>query len=212
MLNEETIIHPVLHHVGVMTSDIGRLADWYAKALGMRLVYRSDNPTGAKHDELRPKAAWLSNDAANHRIAVVELPDLQFDDARRRHSRIQHIAFAYRSLDELLGTYLRLRHQGIRPVLAADEGAQTAFYYEDPDRNSIELNVSNYPEPPVENWTSIEHMQTSGDFARRPLGVDVDPDRLVAARLSGASHWELHKRAWKKEFTPTRPYDPMVLL
>jgi catechol-2,3-dioxygenase len=53
----------------------------------------------------------------------------------------------------LLDTYARLKEQGILPVLCTDAGAQTALYYEDPDRNSVELNVDNYGN----NWTSDEH-------------------------------------------------------
>ncbi|WP_404479010.1 VOC family protein [Novosphingobium sp. BL-52-GroH] len=211
MFNDETTIHPTLHHVGLTTGDMDRLARWYAKVLGMRLVYQSENPIGAPEGEFRPRAAWLSNDAANHRIALVEIPGLGFDVDRARHQRLQHVAFAYRSLDELLGTYRRLKGLGIVPILSVDEGAQTAFYYEDPDRNSVELNVSNFAEF-EDNWGSIEHMQTSPDFARRPLGVDVDPDKLAAAREAGASPWDLHKRAWQHEFAPAVPYDPMALL
>lgn len=211
MFNDEMIIHPTLHHVGLTTADMGRLVDWYGSVLGMRPVFQSDNPIGAPDGARRPRAVWLTNDAANHRIALVELPGLGFDTDRAKHSRLQHIAFAYRTLDDLLGTYKRLEALGITPLLSVDEGAQTAFYYEDPDRNSVELNVSNFGDF-GENWTSLEHMQTSPDFARRPLGVDVDPDKLVAAREAGASAWDLHKRAWQKEFAPAAPYDPMVLL
>lgn len=121
------------------------------------------------------------------------------------------MVFEYRSLDDLLGTYVRLKKLGILPVSAVDEGAQTAFYYHDPDRNSVELNVSNFGDP-GDNWTSIEYMQTSADFARKPIGVDVDPELLVAAREAGGSAWELHKRAQANEFAPSQPYDPSVLV
>ena len=208
MLNTETIIHPRLQHIGLTTGNLQRLLDWYRMVLGTRLIYQSDNPMGPGGDGPSVKAAWLSNDEANHRLAVIEIPGLRFDDERSRHPRLQHIAFEYRTLDELLGTYVRLKALGIVPVLSVDEGSQTAFYYEDPDRNSVELNVGNYGD----TWTAIEHIQTSPDFARRPLGVDVDPDKLVAAHTAGASSWELHKRAWKGEFAPAQPYDPRVLL
>jgi|TARA_R110002020_G_scaffold330675_1_gene546289 catechol 2,3-dioxygenase len=211
MLNDETIIHPTLHHVGLTTANIERLSTWYETVLGMRLVYRSDDPLGGQ-GELRPKAAWFSNDAANHRVAVVELPNLEFDEGRAGHTRLQHIAFAYSTLDELLGTYARLSKLGIDPVVASDEGAQIALYYEDPDRNIIELNVSNYEEPVGQNWTSISHMQNSPEFAKRPIGVFIDPDKMVAARMKGASAWELHKRAFANEFAPEKPYDPSVML
>ncbi|CDZ55014.1 hypothetical protein [Neorhizobium galegae] len=116
---------------------------------------------------------------------------------------------SYRTLDELLGTYARLKALGIAPVLAVNEGAQTAFYYEDPDRNSIELNVSNF-NAFEENWTSIKHTQTSPDFANRPLGVDID--QFIAAREADASPWEIHKRVWTNEFASANPYNPLSLL
>lgn len=211
MLNDETIIHPTLHHVGLTTGNLAALLDWYARVLGMRTVAQSDNASGALEGKMRPRAAWLSNDSSNHRIAIIEIEGLLEDPERAKHRRLQHVAFAFRTLDDLLGTYKRLKGLGILPVFCGDEGAQTAFYYEDLDRNSIELNISNYGDF-GDNWTSIEHMQTSPDFARRPIGVDVDPDKLVAAREAGGTPWELHKRAWQHEFAPAIPYDPMVLM
>src|SRR5438067_5107633 len=70
---------------------------------------------------------------------------------------VQHLAFAYRSLDDQLGSYARLKAVGIMPVMAADGGSQTAFHYEDPDRYSIELNLNNYGD----NWSALGHMQNS---------------------------------------------------
>ena len=93
-------------------------------------------------------------------------------------------------------------------MLPVDEGSQVAFYYADPDGNTVELNVNNYGD----QWTAIEHIQNSPDFARRPLGVDVDPDKMVAAREAGATAWELHKRACQGEFAPAKPYDPRAVL
>ena len=107
-----------------------------------------------------------------------------------------------------MGTYVRLKASGIVPVLPVDEGSQTALYYADPEGNSIELNVNNYGD----SWTSIEHIQNSPEFARRPLGVFIDPDKMVAAREAGASSWDLHKRAWQGEFEPAHPYNPAAVL
>jgi catechol 2,3-dioxygenase len=82
-----------------------------------------------------------------------------------RHHRLQHFAFEHRTIDELLGTYARLKSLGIGPVLFTDGGSQTAFSREDPDRNSVEINVYNYGDC----WTSGEHRRTSPDFARNPM-------------------------------------------
>ncbi len=98
-------------------------------------------------------------------MTIIEIPGLTDDPERvRHHHHLQHIAFEFRTIDGLMGTYVRLKESGIVPVLPVDEGSQTAFYYADPDRNSIELNVDNYGD----NLTSIEHIQNSPEFARRP--------------------------------------------
>jgi catechol 2,3-dioxygenase len=206
-MNTETIIHPKLQHIGLTTGRLQPMLDWYKTVLGMRLIYISENPTGNAHGSSL-KAAWLSNDEANHRVAIIEIPGLTDDPERIRHHRLQHIAFEFRTLDELFGTYVRLKASGIVPVLPVDEGSQTALYYADPDGNSIELNVNYYGD----SWTSIEHIQNSPEFARRPLGVFIDPDKMVAAREAGASSWDLHKRAWQGEFEPAHPYNPAAVL
>jgi catechol 2,3-dioxygenase len=144
----------------------------------------------------------------SHRFAVIEVPGLIADPERSKHQRLQHVAFEFGTLDELLGTYARLKSLGIIPQFSVDEGPQTGFYYEDPDGNSIEVNVCNYPE----RWAAIEHMQTSAEFDRRPLGVFLDPDKMIVAREAGATPWELHKRAWRGEFAPAKPFDPTKLL
>jgi catechol 2,3-dioxygenase len=207
-MNTVTIVHPRLQHLGMTTGNIDALLSWYRTVVGMELVHRTDSATGDRDGAAAIKSAWVTNDETNHRLAFVELPDLQNDADKARHHRIQHFAFEYRTLDELLGTYARLKTQGIRPVLCTDSGAQTAFYYLDPDGNSVELNVDNYGN----SWTSGEHLRHSPEFAKNPIGHFVDPDELFHAREAGASASELSERAWKDEFAPAQPYDPRVLM
>jgi catechol 2,3-dioxygenase len=207
-MNTEITIHPKLHHLGLTTGNLEAMIDWYRKVLGMTVVHQTEAAAGGQKDAPTLKAAWVSNDEANHRLAFVQLPGLTADHDRSRHHRLQHVAFEYRTIDELLGTYARLKGLGIVPALCTDGGSQTAFYYEDPDRNSVEINVDNYGDC----WTSGEHMRTSADFARNPMGTYVDPDKMIAARKAGASPWELHERARAGEFAPSQPYDSRVLL
>ena len=207
-MNKVTIIHPRLQHLGMTTADIDVMLNWYRTVLGMSLIHRTSSATGDQKGGPNLMAAWVGNDEANHRLAFVQLPGLGQDPDRSQHKRLQHFAFEYRSLDDLLGTYARLKGVGITPVLCTDSGAQTAFYYEDPDHNSVELNVDNYGD----SWTSTEHLRTSPEFAKNPMGKYVDPDKMVAAREAGASPWELHERAWTGEFAPAKPYDPRILL
>ena len=112
---------------------------------------------------------------------------------------MQHIAFEYKTLDDLLGTYVRLKKLGVPLLWAADQFIQTAIYYEDPDGNILELNVNNF----TDDWTVTEQLKNLPS----QLHINVDPEKLIAARKAGASPWELHERAVAGEFTPTTTYD-----
>jgi catechol 2,3-dioxygenase len=102
----------------------------------------------------------------------------------------------------------RLKGLGIEPVLSTDHGATTSFYYEDPDRNSVELTVDNFGD-----WEkSSEYMRTSPEFVANPMGTYVDPERMIEARAAGMSVDELHKRAYAGVFPPSGPVDPCVML
>jgi catechol 2,3-dioxygenase len=119
------------------------MLDWYAMVLGMAIVHESTKPEGA-NSPLSARADWITNDKANHRIAIVSAPGLTEDHERSHHMRLQRVAFEFPNFDGLLATYARLKGQGIEPVLTMDSGATTAFYYEDPDRNIVELLADNF--------------------------------------------------------------------
>jgi catechol 2,3-dioxygenase len=93
---------------------------------------------------------------------------------------------------------LRLKALGIVPHASLDHGMTTSFYYVDPDGNSVELQYDNFGD-----WqASSEWMRTSPEFAADPIGVLVDPAKLVEARAQGASPADLHRRAFTGEFQP----------
>ena len=74
----------------------------------------------------------------------------------------------------------------------------TAFYYKDPDGNTIELFVDNFG-----NWDrSREYLHS---LAIGSIGTFVDAEKLVAARQAGMLFAELHRRAYAGEFPPSRP-------
>ena len=202
-----SIIHPTLHHFGVTTLHLEEMVDWYAKVLGMVTVHQSSAPLG-KGAPLSASAVWVANDRANHRIGLISASILKDDPIKHTLSRLQHVAFEYATIDDLLNTYTRLKGLGIEPLLAADHGPTTSLYYEDPDGNSVELLVDNFG-----NWDeSSEFMRTSPEFAAKPMGTYVDPGKLVAARKAGMSFAELHRRAYAGEFPPSGPVDPRVLM
>jgi len=194
-MNTEVIIHPKLQHCGLTTGDLDRMLGWYGKVLGMTVNKRVATPAGSPFKTV----AFASNDEVNHRLSFFETPGLSVDGDKDGHARVQHIAFAYETLDDLLGTYVRLKNLGVPLLWAADQFIQTALYYEDPDGNIIELNVSNF----TNEWTVTEQLK---QLPSR-LHMNVDPEKMIAARKAGASAWEVHERAMAGEFDPATSYD-----
>jgi catechol 2,3-dioxygenase len=193
---QPALIRPTFHHFGIVTAHLEEMLDWYAKVLGMTTVQSLHG------------LAFLSNDRAHHRLAVISLPVTREDPDSRPHAKLQHVAFEYATIDDLLTSWERLKGLGIEPVLAADHGATTAFYYHDPDGNCVELFVDNFGD-----WDASSHyLRTSPDFQRNPMGTYVDPEQIMAAHKAGATFAELHQRAMAGAFAPATPMNPRVLL
>lgn len=182
---------PTLHHVNLKTTRPREMIDWYARVLGMETIHEF------------PGGAWLTNDAANHRLALIVVPGLEDDPEKIRHTGMHHHAYEYPSMDDLLDGYVRLKAQGIVPHACLDHGMTLSMYYVDPDGNSVELQCDEFGD-----WEkSKQFMLTSPEFAADPIGKSYDPDKLVAARDAGASSEELHRRAYAGEFEPDEPLD-----
>ena len=194
-MNTEITIHPKLQHCGLTTANLDAMIEWYRKVLGMTVHKHVAAPAGSPFRAV----AFATNDEVNHRLSFFETPSVSPDNDKASHARVQHIAFAYDTLDDLLGTYLRLKKEGMLPLWAADQFFQTAIYYEDPDGNTIELNVNNF----TDHWTVTEQLK-----ALPPqVHLNIDPEKMIAARKVGASAWEVHERAVAGEFTPASSYE-----
>ncbi|MBA3947995.1 MAG: VOC family protein [Herpetosiphonaceae bacterium] len=193
---DKPIIRPTLHHFNLKTTRLQEMIAWYITVVGMASNYQF------------PGGAWLTNDEANHRLALLTSPQLSEDPDKLMHTGIHHSAFEYATMGDLLDTYSRLKALGIEPHACLDHGMTTSFYYEDPDGNSVELQSDNFG-----TWQeSSAWMRTSPQFAADPIGMPVDPDRMVAVRQTGASFAELHQRAYAGEFKPAGPLDLHVPL
>ena len=191
-----TLALPILHHVNLKTVHMQEMIDWYATVVGLTTIFQF------------PGGAWLTNDTANHRLALLASSRMSDDPGKLVHTGIHHIAFEYATIDDLLNAYTRLKGLGIMPHMSLDHGMTLSFYYVDPDGNSVELQVDNFGD-----WAqSQEWMRTSPDFAADPIGKFVDPEQILAARKAGASFADIHRRAYAGEFPPSGPIDPRVPL
>jgi catechol 2,3-dioxygenase len=187
---ETSAARPLLHHVQLKTTRLDEMVEWYGRVLGLVVGFRGQG------------GAWLTNDDANHRLAFVTSPKLGEDPGKLVHAGLHHTAWEFADIDELLGTYERLRDAGILPHRTVDHGPITSFYYVDPDGNSVELQVDNYGD-----WRESALFFDTEAFANDPYGPGVDPEGLIAARRAGADGAELHRRAYAGDFPNTRPND-----
>ena len=191
----ETVIRPKLHHVNLKTTRLQELIDWYEQVVGAEVTFQF------------PGGAWISNDEANHRIALLSSDALSDDPDKLYHCGMHHMAFEYDSIDGLLDTFTRLKESGILPHATLDHGMTTSFYYADPDDNSVEMQYDNFGD-----WErSKEFMRSSPEFAADPIGVPVDPEKMIEARKAGSSAEEIHQKAFAGEW-PARDSDLRIPL
>jgi catechol 2,3-dioxygenase len=183
-----TLHRPAFHHVNLKTTRLQEMIEWYGTVIGSDVMFRFEC------------GAWLSNDAANHRIAILAFPNYRDDPEHEDHAGMHHTAFEYESFDQLIDTYLRLRDLGILPVRCRDHGITLSYYYRDPDGNHVELQVDCFGD-----WqASSDWLRNSEDFRSDPLGPLVDPQGPADDLASGMSFDEIHRRARAGEYVPDR--------
>ena len=108
-MNTKITMHPRLQHYGLKTANLDEMIDWYRKVVGITVNHRSAVSAGAGHRAPFSSVAFTSNDEANHRIVFFEVPGFAADPDKGPHARVQHVAFEYPTIDDLLGTYARLK-------------------------------------------------------------------------------------------------------
>jgi catechol-2,3-dioxygenase len=188
-MSERATIRPTFHHFNLKTTRLQELIDWYATVVGAEVTFQDAN------------GAWLTNDAANHRIALLAFPGFVDDPDKETRTGMHHSAFEYERFEDLNASYLRLREEGIEPDICLDHGMTVSYYYTDPDGNRVELQIDVFGD-----WaTSKQWMRTSPDFEANPIGVFVDPAKVAAASAAGEPLSEIHRRAMAGELAPETP-------
>lgn len=147
-------------HYVIRTRRYAESVAWYCTFFQAEVVFANDF------------ISFLSFDQEHHRIAIGQLPDLREHDSQA--AGIDHVAFSYRDLGDLLYTYKRLQSAGILPFMCLNHGPTTSLYYRDPDSAQVELQVDNFATS--QQAQAFFHSEA---FARNPIGVPFDPDLLT---------------------------------
>ena len=162
-------------HIVYKTSRYEEMMAWYRTVLEAEVVMSS------------PAVSFLSYDDEHHRIALINMPDLA--DKPGNAAGVDHCAFTYGSLDDLLATYERLSEHNIKPYWCVNHGPTLSMYYQDPDHNQVELQIDIFEtNEEVTDW--FQH----SDFDTNPIGVRFDPDSFIERFRSGEDRATLLKR------------------
>jgi catechol-2,3-dioxygenase len=164
-----------LAHVVLRTSNFKPMVDYYKKFLGAEASYENGMLSFLRYDE------------EHHRIAIVGLPGTP--NKIKDSAGMDHVAFAFNTLDDLALAYRQRKELGIVPSMCLNHGPTTSMYYTDPDGNRIETQVDNFDTPEAAN-----EFMASEAFATNPIGTDFDPEDLIKRLESGESHASIKNR------------------
>ena len=160
-----------LAHVVFRTGRLAEMRDWCCTVLEARVAFSNDF------------VAFITYDDEHHRVAFANLgaTEQPAPDARG----LEHVAFTYESLGDLLDTYERLKGLAITPYWTINHGPTTSLYYRDPDGNQVELQIDNC------SLAEADAFVRSEAFQKNPIGIEFDADTLLERFRSGVPVAEL---------------------
>ena len=159
-------------HIVYRTRRFEEMLDWYKTVFFAQVHVQN------------PVISFLSYDDEHHRFAFINLDVLKGEDAgteKRQLVGVDHVAYTYSSIDDLLDNYERLKEQGIEPYWCVHHGITASMYYQDPDGNQMEFQVDCF-----ESRDETIDFFKGPDFAANPVGVEYDPEVWLSRRRAGA--------------------------
>jgi catechol 2,3-dioxygenase-like lactoylglutathione lyase family enzyme len=188
---QSTPIRPVkLAHVVLRVSALERSRAWYLKVLEARPAFENE------------MVCFLTYDDEHHRIGLIARPEL--GHAGDAHTGLEHIAFSYASLGELLATYRRLREHGIQPYWTINHGPTISLYYKDPDGHRLELQYDVFERP-----EELDAFFAGGAYRENFMGIVFDPEEMVARFEAGEALSEITaRRSLRQGETPWTMFVP----
>jgi catechol-2,3-dioxygenase len=157
-------------HVVYNTHHFDEMIDWYLRVFEARIQHRDE------------RLAFLTYDDEHHRFAFVNLgPEPAGLPARRRNAvGVNHLAYTWNGLGELVALYKRLKADAILPVRPIRHGLTLSLYYADPDGNQLEFQID------ILDPEAANAFMAGPAFDSNPIGETFDPDELVVRFEAGA--------------------------
>lgn len=154
-----------LAHIVLKTSQFAEMVSWWKDFLEGE----------ARHEN--EFISFISYDDEHHRIAIVNMPNLEERPATSRG--LEHFAFTYETLDDLFAQYERMKAKGCAPYWTINHGMTLSAYYRDPDGNQVETQFDSM------TMEQADAFMAGPLFAANPIGINVDFDALVERYRAG---------------------------
>jgi len=176
-------------HVVYRTRRFEQMLRWYETVFGAKVQYQN------------PGLAFLTYDDEHHRFAFANMAAFQPDGTeteRQGAIGVDHVAYTYASLRDLLENYARLKEEGISPYWCIHHGISASLYYADPDGNQMEFQVDSYKTSEEANAFMNAYWDAN------PLGVEFDPDDWLSRLRAGTPESEFLQRRVHEPVSPLR--------
>lgn len=177
-------------HVVYRTRRFAEMVRWYQTVFDAKVQYAN------------PALAFLTYDGEHHRFAFANLDVLQpnaGEKDRRGVIGVDHVAYTYASVSDLLANYAQLKAQGIKPYWCVHHGITVSMYYADPDGNQMEFQVDCF----ASNEDANAFME-GPHFAANPIGVEYDPEEWLGKVRAGTPASEFLRRRTDEPVSPIR--------
>jgi catechol 2,3-dioxygenase-like lactoylglutathione lyase family enzyme len=153
---------------------------WYVTVFNGKVQYQN------------PVIAFVTYDEEHHRVALLNLGILKGEsDARAPLGQpgVDHVAYGYGNLTELLDKYQELKQKFVLPYWCIHHGVTISLYYADPDGNQMEFQADCFDT--VDGANEFMH---GPHFELNPIGVEFDPEVMLAKLRAGVPESELLPR------------------
>lgn len=177
-------------HVVYRTRRFEQMIRWYETVFDARVQFQN------------PVLAFLTYDDEHHRFAFANMSVLApegKDIDKQGTIGVDHVAYTYESLDDLLQNYRQLKAQGILPYWCIHHGITVSMYYADPDGNQMEFQVDC-----CESNDEANAFMNGPHFDANPIGVEYDPENWLAQIASGAKTSDFLPRTVHLPVSPVR--------
>ncbi|KEF61052.1 uncharacterized protein A1O9_02617 [Exophiala aquamarina CBS 119918] len=164
-----------LAHVVLRTSNFSSMKQFYETFLGAHVAFENE------------LFSFITYDDEHHRIGIINIPGVGAKNPLT--AGLEHIAFTYKTLDELAMSYLQRKENGIEPFWTTNHGPTTSVYYKDPDGNILETQVDNF-----DTNEEVNDFIQSSAYKTNPIGVDFEMGDLMKRLQSGEDHASIKRR------------------